>query len=933
MRYKIFILLLLMLVIPVASATSSFGNYTGVSWTLDAFATGITMNDDYFWITCTEENTGVRKYHNNGTYIGFDFNTKYNGNGQPVDITMNESYFWVLDRGDDLVYIYYSNGTYTNNTWDIAACGNGDPYGIDKNDTYFLITDDVDDEVYFYHLNGTSAGISFDTAACGNNDPYGIVIGSSYIWVTDDVNDKVYQYYPNGTYVAVSGSITSHPRGIEKNENYFWVIYDLGPGFKVYQYYASNVPTIPVLISPSNNSIQQSSPVTLDVLSTDTDGDPITYYYYGGTSPTSMSFIGTNDTGGSSFNWSIYDCDTYYWTAHANDSTGSSDNMATVQFIAIVPPQSTTNLLSNGSFENWSSGPAAAPDSWVLHNGPVARESAQVESGIYSAKLSTPVGTSYLSQYQNVSIGSTYTLGTWIETSDTSVQIAIQEVGLDYTSYWSGFHTGSGSWEFLTRTMTVPGDWVKASNILHISGTGESAYFDSAILVEGLEAAILPSPANGSTIYSSYPPLTYDIAFDWQDTSTAQYRIQVATDVGFNMLVVDTHVATHDSIQSLSVDDTYYWRVYAYDGTYYSNASDTWSFSIEGSTTEDGTAGIQGVVTDEEGVSIDSVTITCYNATWSDTLETGSNGYYLFSGLVNNSLYYITAEKYEYASQSGIPVTTGNGTWVTQNIVLIRDLPDNWEKHYVRFTVMAHNGTVYPGTEVIVYRGESLDVTSSGVTGTDGTIAFWMYQEVKYRITFTNTDPVFSKMIYLYPIDSNYQIVVLQPSEYVYNNITYDLDITNETITFTWTDPDSEANWFDMKVTNSTGNVQTNHSSGTAGIFTFNILNQSDDYCVNITIDTKNFGQLYLERCTSPGREPIGLEELSNWFKNIVSMFIIVVIALLFGRSAIGIGAIMVSCVVTFLWYISWLPGFNPVLIPIIFAFAIGISIMESRVR
>ena len=938
MRYKIFILLLLLSVIPVASATSIFGNYTGVSWTLDAYATGITMNDDYFWVTCIEENTGVYKYYNNGTRIGFDFHTKYNGNNLPQGIAMNESYFWVVDRSDNLVYIYHSNGTYTNNSWDTAACGNGDPYGIDKNDTYFLIVDEVDDEVYFYHLNGTSAGISFDTAACGNNDPQGIVIGSSYIWITDDVDHKVYQYHPNGTYAAVSGTITSYPQGIIKDDIYFWVIHDFKPGFKAYQYYASNFPTIPALVSPLNNTIQRSTPVTLDVSSTDTDGDPITYYYYGGTSPTSMSFIGTNDTGGSSLNWTIYDCDTYYWTANANDSYGSSDNMNTVQFTAIVPPQSTTNLISNGSFENWSGGATADPDSWSTPFTTTNNASRITDAmdGTYAAEfVNMGPGDARLVRQDSITTeaGKPYSIGFWAKEIN-DVDHLIFKMGDGNTDPISTFNiTTDWNWyeNSFSRSTTT-------TTFFDFGGNFGTARMDGILLMEGLEAAVLPSPANGSTIYSTYPPLTYDVTFDWQNTSTSQYQIQVAEDINFNVMVIDTHTSSHSLVESLQVNKEYYWRVYSYDGTYYSDASDIWNFNLVGNSSLTGSA-IEGVtyqVVDGSYTQLNGVEITIWNNTWTDHVITGSNGYYLFEDLENGTVYSLQAKADRFLDSS-VALVNVTSSPTTKNFYLIEDLTDTEWWHYVEFKVQSIWGTVYPDVTSIVYLGDSITPHTTGTTGSDGTVTFHLNQNVEYRITFINTDLGINEEIIIYPSAKSYTIYVdtysFDPPDLVTDDISAYIESsrinsTHGYINFTWADSSDLTTAIEYSISDINGNELYNTSNAGPDMFDSQIVAAIDvRYIVHYEGIHPTHGTI--EKTTTvvfKGGRIIDLGWPEDWMYAVTAIAFMIFIGAVFGAQTAHYGAVAVVIIAWFFKWIGWLDNTNTSTILLILATVVAVG-------
>jgi hypothetical protein len=611
MRYRLPIFLLLFVSLFIVPATAiEYIVYTGEHFDTSASGNGqpygITMNDSYFWITDAADDK-VYQYYINGTYTGVNWATS----GYPFGITMNESYFWITDSSAAQVYQYYINGTSTGVNWDTAASGNGQPDGIAMNDSYFWITDFIDDEVYKYYHNGTYIS-SWDTAASGNIQPTGITTDLTYLWTINWMsNDKVYKYYYNGTYTGESwsASASGDPSGIVTNNGYFYIT-DATED-EVYIYFNNRLPSIPTIISPSNNSVHTSSlPITLNVSSTDADSHTITYYFYGGTSPLTMSFLGNNDSvGGNSFNWSISQYDVYYWTARAYDGYEYSSNMTTAQFTLITP----TNLTS---------------------------------------------------------------------------------------------------------------------------------------------------PSNTSTIYTTYPPLTYNTVFTWQNTGAPSYRLVVAEDANFNIIKVDTTIGTSTSTHSLVVNEQYFWKVYSYDGSIFSDSSDIYSFNLTGNSTLTGSAIEGSIYHNADGYTlISGAEVIIWNATWSDSAITGSNGYYVFEGLTSGQVYSLQAKADRYLDSSVAVITAGTDP-ITKNFYLLDDLTDTEWWHYVKFTVQTIWGTKYPGVTTTVYEGSSVTPYSIGSTGSDGSITFHLNQNVQYRITFINSTAGISETRTLYPKDSHYYVII-----------------------------------------------------------------------------------------------------------------------------------------------------------------------------
>lgn len=278
----------------------------------------------------------------------------------------------------------------------------------------------------------------------------------------------------------------------------------------------------------------------------------------------------------------------------------------------------------------------------------------------------------------------------------------------------------------------------------------------------------LTSPADGSSINVTYPPLLHDITFEWEDIGAPSYRIVVARDINFNIVAEDDYVTTNTKTIALD-EDVYYWRVYSYypDDGWISASSDIFDFSLNTNITVSNETAIQGVIyenTEAGSIEIGGALVSIYNTTWSDSQITGANGYYLFTGLSPGDVYTLQATKQGFVDSSVELVTAANNTTVTKNILMERrsGAGDQYDYHYVKFILTSLLGTRYEGVDVKVYEGSNLVETFSGVTGTDGSISFILNQDQEYRITFIDASQGIDVTKTLYPVDTEYKIILFR---------------------------------------------------------------------------------------------------------------------------------------------------------------------------
>jgi len=246
----------------------------------DGAPRGITVYNDFFWITDTTDDE-VYKYYTNGTYTGTSFDTAASGSVGPVGITVYDNFFWIADAAINAeVYKYYTNGTYTGTHFNHSAGGGGgNPAGITAYDNFFWIADiSANSEIYKYWTNGTYTGTSFDTAASGNGNPQGITAYKGKFWVADNTDSLSYQYQSG--YIHYEFNNVNASDG--NNQNWTLEAYDTGSNKGTTETRTFNVDANAPLITYStltkaNNTVTSNNWVALNVSITEANRDTTTF--------------------------------------------------------------------------------------------------------------------------------------------------------------------------------------------------------------------------------------------------------------------------------------------------------------------------------------------------------------------------------------------------------------------------------------------------------------------------------------------------------------------------------------------------------------------------------------------------------------------------------------------------------------------------------
>lgn len=160
-------------------------------------------------------------------------------------------------------------------------------------------------------------------------------------------------------------------------------------------------------------------------------------------------------------------------------------------------------IVDFGNFESWSSGDSSAPDGWKVTGtaGSIAKESTEIKFGNYSMKIISGASGSYASEYWldyrliSKYRGKTLTFGCWVKCSTASkARVYIDSGSASYSSY----HTGGGSWEFLSVTVQVSTSALAIKFGCIVASATITAYFDTSMVCEG---EFLNTEFRGNNIY------------------------------------------------------------------------------------------------------------------------------------------------------------------------------------------------------------------------------------------------------------------------------------------------------------------------------------------------------------------------------------------------------------------------------------------------
>jgi len=436
-------------------------------------------------------------------------------------------------------------------------------------------------------------------------------------------------------------------------------------------------------------------------------------------------------------------------------------------------------------------------------------------------------------------------------------------------------------------------------------------------------------PLNGSIITKTYPPLTSSVNFTWEDyintSASLSYNLLIAKDDNFNLITVNTIVPTNYSIQSIEAGN-YWWKLRSYNSTSgtYGTWSDTSNFTLSNQQVVSGT-GIQGVVYELIGdtiIPISGATVYLYNNTLSQSMITGSNGYYQFTGLGNSTTYNIYATKQGYDTTTSFPVTTGAGTTIT-NDILMKVYISPYVPNFVfeKFIVRGLFDNPYPGVTITVYKGDDIIPYLTGTTDSIGSVVFQLIKDQKYRITLSGGG-ISSTLTYtVYAKEESYLITIISgfPTggdrfrDINASLLVSTINSTHSNLSLFYNDTRLSTTALNFWVVDLTSNTTVCSQSGAAQTAFYNCTvaaTGSYRYAFNATSSIYGtFGQTQIINFDAgkPSSPSIPLTGVSSTLMHWMSIMLIVLTAALFSIRTVKYGAVVVPLMAMVFWAIGWL--------------------------
>ncbi|MCK5387386.1 MAG: DUF2341 domain-containing protein, partial [Gammaproteobacteria bacterium] len=434
------------------------------------------------------------------------------------------------------------------------------------------------------------------------------------------------------------------------------------------------------------------------------------------------------------------------------------------------------------------------------------------------------------------------------------------------------------------------------------------------------------APNDTATLDYAYPPLSHSVVLGWNE-STGVYKYTVS-DYDTGAVVTSGTVYTNSTTVSIP-GGHYRWYVNGYDSifTEYSITEEIRSFTVSDTYSYTNDTVIHGVVyeyVNDVQTPLNNALVNIWNSSWSDSLMTGSNGYYVFTGL-HNSTYSLRATKDGYVDSNIELCTPEFNTTLTRDILLqsTSGAGQQYVDHYVMFTVKSWLGTLYSGVEVNVYIGDAVIAQYTGDTGTDGSISFELSEDREYRITFIDAAQGIDETRTLYPKENYYEVIVfganLIPDEPASNDITYScyassINLTHGFINVSFTDASGTTTLAELWINNTNmTNLYYFSTLDSSKSWSQVVTGGNASYVIVFKIDnTKLAEPLIINRYVSFNdavNVNLGLDE--GWKYQLIAVVIIATVGLLFSAVNAEIGAVLIVLTGWLMIFFGWLQAGN----------------------
>jgi len=338
---------------------------------------------------------------------------------------------------------------------------------------------------------------------------------------------------------------------------------------------------------------------------------------------------------------------------------------------------------------------------------------------------------------------------------------------------WGADHAISvpmAQWESVSEDFnvnnTVSGDIISVYAWGTI-GVGASSVRNMTISFDYDYVNITPTlltPTNNSVTSFSFPPQFTDVTFTWNAIGESGYQIQISKDAAFSLIEYDITTTAATTTKALT-SGAHYWRVRTYNsGVEGANWSSVFTFSLTESTPSISGTSINGVVYEYIGgvqTPISGASVYLTNSTYTTTSLTGTNGYFLFTGLDNASTYSLYSIKQGYDNSQVFAVSPANAATTTVNIpmrIYISPYVPNFV--FEKFIVRSFFDDPYPGVTANIYVNGNLNPSFTGTTDSMGQVVFQLIKDTYYRIELSGGGLPVTITEYFYGKEEAYYITI-----------------------------------------------------------------------------------------------------------------------------------------------------------------------------
>jgi hypothetical protein len=437
---------------------------------------------------------------------------------------------------------------------------------------------------------------------------------------------------------------------------------------------------------------------------------------------------------------------------------------------------------------------------------------------------------------------------------------------------------------------------------------------------------ILFTPVNNSYTYFNFPDLTHDIYFSWENTSD-NYNIKIAKDQDFNILTTDKTLSVNYTTESLE-PAIYWWKVRVYDsllGTYgnYSNVS---KFNLVRNASGGLNTGIEGFVyrlVDGTQVPLSDAIVYIHTEAlnWSSNQITGTNGYYLFDNLTNNTVYSISAKATGYEDSMTEYVTTITGQRVTKNILLTKCISGfncGFYTQPVTFTLRNLFDASFSGVTATVYKGDELTSTDIGITDSSGSVTFMLNKDQKYRVVFSGGG-IETLTFYAFGSSTNYRILVVSGfptggnrNEDISANLAVtSLNATHSNLSLVYKDNRSSTTAISFYATNLTTNSTCTQTSTSQDIALNCTVSSTGTYRFGFTATSSIYGTFQQDKIINFGTGTQTNNPLAGKVDSTLlqwgCIMLLVFVAAMFSVQTVKFGAVIVPAMAMVFWSLGWM--------------------------